>query len=373
MNYRRPVWVEVKLNAVAYNVQIFRKIIGPDTLFMAVVKTDGYGHGAIPVAKAALASGANRLGVALVEEGVELRKDGITAPIHLLSLNPISSTQLIVENNLIPTVCHLEFAKGLSQEAQKANKTIKVHIKVDTGMNRIGIKPEEALPFLKEVISLPGIQVEGVFTHFALADNPQSSFTEAQFNGFNKMLDELEKNKIEIPIKHAANSTATVLFPQTHLDMVRIGILLYGLHPSDATRGKIDIQPAFVLKARVSSVKNLSEGEGISYGHTYYTLKPTTIATLPLGYGDGYSRLFSSQSEVLIGGKRKPIVGVICMDQLMVNAGAEAETEVGDEAVLIGKQGEEEITVDELASVLDTINYEIVCMINKRVPRVYRD
>lgn len=373
MDYRRPVWVEIDLQAISHNVETFKRIIGPDTLFMAVVKTDGYGHGAVPVAKRAIESGADRIGVALVEEGIELRKAGIDVPIHLLSLNPASAAGLIVEHDLITTVATIDFARHLDQEAGKAGKRVKVHVKVDTGMNRIGISPDNTISFLEELKTLTNLEIEGVFTHFALADDPFSSFTELQIERFEKVLNDLEEKGLNIPLKHEANSAATILFPQTRLDMVRVGISLYGLHPSEATLDKIDIRPAFKLKAKVSFVKEVPTGDGVSYSHTFKPKKNTTIATLPLGYGDGYSRLFSNSSEVLVGGRRRPVVGNICMDQLMIDLGEEDTVSVGDEAVLIGDQDQDEISVDELAGILKTINYEVVCMINRRVPRVYED
>ncbi|MDP3013332.1 MAG: alanine racemase, partial [Candidatus Subteraquimicrobiales bacterium] len=219
--------------------------------------------------------------------------------------------------------------------------------------------------------SLENIEVEGIFTHFALADNSQSSYTQVQFEKFKKLISELENKGFKIPIKHAANSAATMLFKETHLDMVRIGIALYGLHPSSSTRKILDLKPVLIWKAKVSFVKTLEAGEGVSYGLTYRVPKKTQIATIPLGYADGYTRLLSNKSEVLVNGKRAPVVGNICMDHLMINVGNIPDVVKGTEVVLIGKQKNEEISSDEIASILGTINYEVVCMINRRIPRVY--
>jgi len=365
--YRRPVWAEINLQAIAKNIRLFRKIIGPKTLLLAVVKADGYGHGAKMVSNAALKNGADQLGVALVEEGAALREAGITAPIQILGEIPDSAAALVINHNLIPTVCSLRAAESLSKAASQTGVVVRAQIKVDTGMNRLGFFPEEVLPFLKRVRELPNLEIEGIFTHFAMADRPESLYTVKQFNKFKDLFSSLPDRSL---LKHAANSAATILFPETHLDMVRIGISLYGLHASSATKTKATLFPALQLKTKISSVKKLGTGEGVSYGLTYKASRPTKIALLPLGYGDGYTRLLSNKSQVLIRGRRFPVAGTICMDQLMVDVG-QSDIKPGEEAVLIGKQGNQEITVDEIAGILGTINYEVVCMINKRVPRIY--
>lgn len=367
--YKRPVWAEINLQAIAKNTRLFRKITDLKTLLLAVVKADGYGHGAKMVSSAALKNGADQLGVALAEEGVALREAGITAPIQILGEIPDSAASLVINNNLIPTVCSIRAAEALSKAASQAGIVVKAHVKVDTGMNRLGFFPEEVLPFLKRVRKLPNLEIEGIFTHFAMADRPESLYTIEQFNKFKDLFPSLP-DKGKNLLKHAANSAATILFPETHLDMVRIGISLYGLHASSATKGKAALFPALQLKTKISSVKKLRTGEGVSYGLTYKASRPTKIALLPLGYGDGYTRLLSNKSQVLIRGQRFPVAGTICMDQLLVDVG-QSGIKPGEEAVLIGRQGNEEITVDEIAGILGTINYEVVCMINKRVPRIY--
>lgn len=371
MEYRRPVWAEVSLEAVENNTKFFGDLVGQDVLLMAVVKADGYGHGAYEVAKASISAGANRLGVALVEEGTDLRQRGIEVPIQILTEIPPSAAELVVANDLTATVCSKGVADGLAEAASKLGKKAKVHVKVDTGMNRIGLFPEEALDYLTYLSKLPSIEVEGIFTHFALADRPESDFTKQQLEKFTKLIDFLEQHGFNIPIKHAANSAATMFFPASHFNMVRIGIALYGLYPSNTRTQDFKIFPALSLKGKVALVKRIGAGEGVSYGQTYQAAKPTYVATLPLGYADGYTRLLSNKSQVLIGGKRRKVAGTICMDQLMVEIGQELDVGVGDEVVLIGQQGKEEIRAEELADILGTINYEIVCMISKRVPRLY--
>ncbi|MCL6471462.1 MAG: alanine racemase [Firmicutes bacterium] len=369
----RPLWAEIDLSAIKHNVKQARKTIGDKVMIMAVVKANAYGHGAIPVAKAAVEAGATWLGIALPEEGIQLRRSGISQSILILSEPSIDTIPLVLEHNLTSTVFSLRFAEAISSEALLRRQTAKVHVKVDTGMNRVGLTPERAVSFIRKVRELPNIEIEGIFTHFAEADNPKSAYTDHQLRRFQTLLEELNNDGICPPIKHAANSAAVYLHPGSYFDMVRIGISMYGLHPSEATKGYVDLKPALSLKARLSFVKELACGESISYNRTYTAARDTRIGTVPAGYGDGYSRLLSNKAEVLIRGRRYPAVGNICMDQFMVDLGPDSCAEADDEVVLVGRQGNEEISVDELASILGTINYEIVCMISARVPRVYKE
>ncbi len=366
----RPVWVEVDLEAIKENISSLKNLIAPSALFMAVVKANAYGHGAVEVARVALEGGAERLGVVMVEEALELKEAGITQPIHLLAEPPVAAIPLIVKEDIIPAVYSLAFIRALNREAAKAEKRQKVHVKLDTGMNRVGLPIEQVENFFSEITSLSNLEVEGIFTHFALADNPQSDFTLIQLERFLKAVKKIEAYTI-IPLKHVANSGAAIFFPQTHLDMVRVGIALYGLHPSRASKGKINLKPALSWKTKISYLKTVPAGQGISYGHSFVTNVETRIATLPVGYADGYTRLLSNRCHVLIKGKRCPAIGTICMDQFMVDVTSVNGVEAGDEVVLIGKQGNEEITADELAEILGTINYEIVCKIDSRIPRIY--
>jgi alanine racemase len=370
--YQRPAWAEVDLQAIKHNVDIARSFLAPDVKIMAIVKADAYGHGAVPVSKALADAGVERLGVALLEEAREIKQAGITLPIHILTEVPPEGVKELVASDFIATVCSKAAAEVISVEAVAQRKKAKVHVKVDTGMNRIGLASNQVLDFVEYLWDLQNIDVEGIFTHFARADEPGCAVTKEQLLLFKRVISDLETAGFNIPIKHAANSAATFLLPESHFDMVRLGISLYGLHPSAATLKKVNLKPALSLKAQVSFVKNLPAGAGISYGHLYKTRQPTVIATLPIGYGDGYTRLLSNKSQVIIKGKKYPVVGAICMDQLMVDVGLDSAISVNDEAILIGREGELEISADELAGLLGTINYEIVCMIGKRVPRVYK-
>ncbi|MDI6716540.1 MAG: alanine racemase [Actinomycetota bacterium] len=369
----RPLWAEVDLSAIKHNVREAMRVVGKQVAIMAVVKANAYGHGADRVAKAACEAGASVLGVAIPEEGANLRKAGITQPIHVLAESTQAAVPILFENDLTATICSITSAAALSQEAVKRGKAIKAHVKVDTGMNRIGLFPEMVASFIRDVRKMPGIELEGIFTHFAEADNPKSDYTNYQLRRFKAIVEELEKEGICPPVKHAANSAAVYLYPDSYFDMVRIGISMYGLHPSEATKEIANLKPAFSLKARLSFVKEIACGEGVSYSRTYKASCDTKIGTVPAGYGDGYTRLLSNKARVLVGGRSCPAVGNICMDQFMVDLGPASEAKADDEVVLIGRQGNEEITVDELAEILGTINYEILCMINARVPRVYNE
>jgi len=338
---------------------------------MAVVKADGYGHGASEVAQAALAAGADRLGVATVDEGVRLRKAGITAPVQILSEPPASATPLLVRYGLRPALYSPEFAAALSRAGVAAGSAVPFHLKVNTGMNRIGVDWADAGSFAESLRTLPGIALEGVFTHFATADIPGDWDFERQVERFASAVGDLRGRGMDPGIVHAANSPATILHPQTHLGMVRCGIALYGLHPCDATRDRIDLRPAMAIKTRVSQVRRVSMGEGVSYGLSWRAASPATIATLPLGYADGVRRGLSGAMRILLGGVECRQVGRICMDQFMVEIPRGVDVGTGDEAVLVGSQGGCTLTVDEQAEHLGTINYEVACGYGARLARVY--
>lgn len=370
----RPVWAEIDLTAISRNVTTLKGLTKQGTLFMAVVKANGYGHGAARVADAAMAAGADRLGVATVEEAVQLREAGITAPIHILSEAPVNpgDSALVAENDLIATVCREETAAALAQAALKQDTVVKVHVKVDTGMNRLGLPadPEVVADFI-ERLRRPGLAVEGAFTHFATADDPKSDFTARQLELFNAVIRHLDELGLKPAICHAANSAAIISYPDAHLDMVRAGIAIYGLSPSAALAGAARLVPALSLKAKISQVKDVPIGEGISYGLTYTTARASRIATLPLGYADGYSRLLSNTTEVIVNGRMAANTGTICMDQFMVDVTDIPDIMPGTVCTLIGADGEASISADDIARRLGTINYEVVCMINARVPRVF--
>ena len=367
----RWAWAEVDLAAIEHNVATLNALTSPETLFMAVVKAGGYGHGASEVAQAALAAGADRLGVATVDEGIDLRKAGITAPVQILSEPPSSSAPLLVRYGLRPALYSAEFAAALSCAGVAAGSAVPFHLKVNTGMNRIGVDWADVGAFAESLHVLPGIVLEGVFTHFATADIPGDWDFERQVERFAAAVGELRERGIDPGIVHAANSPATIMHPGTHLGMVRCGIALYGLHPCDATREMIDLRPAMAIKARVSQVRRVPMGEGVSFGLTWRAASPTTIATLPLGYADGVRRGLSGDMRVLLGGVECRQVGRICMDQLMVEVPRGVEVSAGDEAVLVGSQGGRTLTIDEQAVQLGTINYEIACGYGSRLARRY--
>lgn len=369
----RPVWAEVDLEAIGHNLKEIRRITNPKSQIMPVVKANGYGHGAIVVSKKLLECGADRLAVGIVDEGKELREAGIDAPIVLLGYTPIEHAEAVIENNLIPAVYTLELAEALSQAAVKADKTVKIHIKLDTGMGRIGFTPgSNSTETIVKIANLPKVEIEGVFSHFATADCKDKTFTERQFEQFLWFVNEIQSKGIKIPIKHIANSGAIIDSPHTHLDMVRPGIIVYGYYPSDeVNKTRINLKPSMTLKAAISYVKEVAKGTSISYGRTHVTKDITKIASLPIGYADGYSRLLSSKGEVLLKGQRAPVVGRICMNQSMVDIGRIHGVKIGDEAVLFGKQGEAKIAVEEVAEKLGTINYEVVCMVSDSIPRIY--
>lgn len=372
MAYRRYAWVEVDTSAIAHNVRALKALTPRGTLFMAVVKADGYGHGAVEVARAALAAGADRLGVATIEECIALREAGVTASLQVLSEPPADAAPILLEYDIVPTVASREFAIELSRAATVAGRDIAYHFKVDSGMNRIGVRAEDAADVAAWLRGLPGITMEGVFTHFATADVPGDWDFDRQMDRFGIALEQMRTEGVRPPLVHAANSAATILRPESHFGLVRCGIALYGLHPAPASYGRVDLRPAMSVKARVSLVKRIGLGEGVSYGLTWRAAAPTTIATLPLGYADGVHRVLSNSMDVLLGGRRCRQVGRVCMDQLMVEVPAGLEVRAGDEAVLVGEQGGERIAMDEIAEAAGTINYEMACGFALRMERHYR-
>lgn len=371
MSAARDAWVEVRLGAVAENVRALKALTRPGTLFMAVVKAGGYGHGAVPVAQTALAAGADRLGVSTVEEALELRRAGIVAPLHVFAEPPLSAASVVVEHKLIPTVATLGFARALAAASTSAGTRARYHLKVDSGMNRIGVRAEDAPEFARELRPLAGLEMEGVFTHFATADVPGDWGFDRQIARFTQATEDMRTEGIDPGIIHAANSAATILHPRTHFDMVRCGISIYGLHPDRATHGRVDLRPAMSVKARVTFLKRVPLGEGVSYGFTYHTSAPTVLATLPLGYADGVHRAASNKMRVLMDGIPCRQVGRVCMDQLVVEVPRDVTVSIGDEAVLVGEQAGQRIGMEELADHAGTIDYEIACAFAMRLPRRY--
>jgi len=371
----RPTRVEINLEAIAHNIQAIRQKVGQAVKIMAVVKGDGYGHGALEVAKVALRSGAGYLAVAIPEEGVELRLAGIKAPILIFGLTPPGKVQDVVRYDLAQTICTTESAEALSAKAQELGKVAKVHIKVDTGMSRIGVIPEDAVKFVKEVAKLEAIDIEGIYTHFSVADSMSNAedrtFTELQIIRFKEVIAELEGDGIQIPLKHAANSAGTLEFSSSYFDMVRPGIIIYGLNPSEEVTDVVNLEPAMSFKTAIVYLKTVPPGASIGYGRTFITEKESVIATLPVGYADGYNRLLSNKGQVLVRGKRAPVIGRVCMDMTMIDVSHIPEAKIGDEVVLYGKQGCAEVPVGEIANNIGTIPYEVVTVVGKRVPREY--
>ncbi|MDD5447830.1 MAG: alanine racemase [Actinomycetota bacterium] len=367
----RPLFAKIDLSRIERNVRYLKGLTSPGCKFMAVVKSDAYGHGDVEVAKAALDAGADCLGVALVEEAQNLVRAGIGPPIFLLFEPPPSSADEVVSLGLTSSVCTKGYALALSKAASRMGCEIGVHLKVDTGMRRVGIEVSEVTQFVEFLQSLKGVRVEGIYTHFAMAHQPESDFTSRQMALFEAASSEAEKVLGKKLVKHAANSAALLCFPASHYDMVRVGISMYGLPPSPAlARHCRSLEPALSLEGRVSCVKEVGAGEGISYGLTYAPREGTRIAVIPIGYGDGFRRSLSEKGEVLIKGMRRRVAGTICMDLSMIDVG-DAAVEAGTRFVIIGKDDNEEITADEIAQKIGTINYEVLCMIGKRVPRIY--
>lgn len=369
----RAAWVEVDLGAVARNVGTLATMAGSAEL-LAVVKADGYGHGAVPVAEVALAAGAHGLAVALVQEGIALRRAGIEAPILLLTEQPLEQVGDIVAHGLIATAYSIPYIDALESEARRRDVVgQEVHLKIDTGMNRVGARPAQAVELAGRILACsPVLSLGGTFTHMACADDAESTFTDLQITRFDAALADLRRAGIDPGWVHMANSAGVIGHPRTHRDMVRVGIAMYGILPDQSMLAQCrSLEPALSLRARVSLVKRVTAGEGISYGQHHHFSQDTTVATVPLGYADGVPRRLSAAGgKVLIGGRRCPIVGVVTMDQLMVDVG-DAEVMVGDEVVLLGTQGEHVISPNAWGALLDTIGYEIVCGLSPRLPRRY--
>lgn len=369
----RSVWAEVNLGAIKHNLKEVRRVIPNTTKIMAIVKANAYGHGSVPVAIKAIESEVDYLGVALLDEAVELRKNGILSPILILGYTPKEDYPIVLRNEITQTIYSYEQAKILSDTALLLNKTAKVHIKVDSGMGRIGFKTEtDSLKEIKSIARLSGLEIEGIFTHFAHADASDKTYSKLQLDRFIGFCQEVEKAGVRVKYRHAANSAAIIDLPDAHLDMVRPGIIIYGCYPTaEVNHTRLKLLPSMSLKTRIVYLKNVSAGTCISYGRTYTTNKQSKIATIPLGYADGWTRLLSSKGQVLVHGQKVPVVGRICMDQCMLDVSNVKDVMLEDEVVLFGKQGKSILSVDEVAKLIGTINYEVLCMISYRVPRLY--
>ncbi|MEW6578249.1 MAG: alanine racemase [Chloroflexota bacterium] len=364
-------YIEVDLEAIAHNVRAIKRHVGPRVALMAVVKANAYGHGALEVARTALQHGASRLAVARAAEGVHLREAGITDPILVMGYTLIHDIEEAVAHHLTLTVNDMASAETVSALAGRLGRAVPIHVKIDTGMGRFGLLPDEVLPFVDRLAALPGVWVEGLFTHFAVADLADKEYTRHQFRVFQRVRAQLEAANHRIPICHVANSAATLDLLEMHLDAVRAGIAIYGLRPSSEVDPAVPLRPALSLKSHVTRVRTLPAGASISYGRTYVTPRAMPVALIPVGYGDGYHRLISNRGAALINGQRAPIVGRVCMDQLVVDVSQTGPVAVNSEAVLIGRQGESCITAEEVATWAETINYEVTTALLPRVPRLY--
>ncbi len=367
---RRPTWLEVDLGAIGHNLRLIRQLLGDQVDVMVVLKADGYGHGAVRIARTALNNGARMLGVACLSEGAMLRQAGIEGPILVLGYTPGWQAREALRNDIVATVFDLDTMRAFGQAARDMGHPARVHIKVDTGMGRLGLLPEDVVPVLRQAVEIPGLSIEGIFTHFSVADELDKSYTYLQTGRFEEVLHQLEMAGIHIPLVHAANSAALLTVPEACYRMVRVGIALYGLAPSQDVPLPGGFRQALAFKTRIAQVKLLPPGSFVSYGNTYQTRTHERIAVIPVGYADGFRRAPAHWGEVLVHGQRAPIVGRVCMDQTMLNVTHISKAQQGDEVVLIGRQGSEEITVEEVASRLGTISYEVVSEILARVPRV---
>lgn len=379
------LFAEIDLDAISHNICILKKRLAPGVKFMAVVKADAYGHGAIEVSKYAQTIGADFLGVARIEEGIRLRQEGIIIPILVFCPAAPENVRLAAENDLSITVSSHDTAKSISEIASNEGFRVKAHLKIDTGMGRIGLLPseyredyhfwdfsEQDVEAIKITSKLPNIFFEGIFTHFATSDEPNPSYTESQQNAFIRLLARLESKGVMFPLRHASNSAAIFKHPASHFDMVRSGIAFYGLSPFADPGIDLGIIPTMSLKSRIIHLKKIPKNFMVSYGCTWKAESERVIATVPVGYADSYSRLFSSRAHMLVRGKRVPVVGRVCMDLTMIDVSDVPGVEVGDEIVIFGKQLGSEVSATELANLSGTINYEIVCGLTSRVHKVYK-
>ncbi|MBI4855155.1 MAG: alanine racemase [Acetobacterium woodii] len=364
----RPTWVEIDLDALTSNYEEIRRIVGPDIKILGVVKADAYGHGSLECARTLCDAGVDMLAVAFIDEAIALRQGGITEPILLLGFTAKQHIPDLVRWDVIPGVYQLDFARELSDYCVEAGIRHPIHIKIDTGMGRIGIGWRDAAKEIEVMSQLEGIELQGLYSHFSTADATDKSYTKEQIQRYQQVVAELEEKDIPIPIKHMANSAGIFDVEGVHFDMVRPGIILYGLYPSaEVDRSKIDLKPVMTLKSTIVHLKTIQPGESVSYGNNFVATEDRLIGTLPIGYADGYTRMLNGIAKVWIAGQLVPVVGNICMDQCMIDLTDVDEVSLYDEVELFGNN----ISADILAEALGTINYEITCMVNKRVPRVY--
>lgn len=370
----RPTRAEISLGNLVHNYRIVRSLIGPGVKVMAMVKANAYGHGIVRISRELLAAGADCLGVAYLEEAVFLRNNGITAPVLVLGAINTEQIPLFIEHDVGITSSSLDKSRAVSAAAKSMGKNADVHLKIDTGMERIGVHWYNAEKFIEETIAMENITVKGLFSHLARAENDRD-FTLTQISRFDAVVNGMTKKGVLPELIHLANSAGVINFRDSHYTMVRPGIMLYGYNPMgympNVSFNGAYLKPVMTLKTRVSYFKVCPAGAGISYGHTYITPEQTRIATLPVGYGDGYNRLLSNSGEVMIRGKRYPVAGTVCMDQTMVDLGPDGTAYNGDDVLLFGEMEGDRIPLEELCAKMETITYEVLCSISSRVPRLY--
>ena len=379
MNFLRRTWAEVSIDAITHNFEIIKKKIDGRAKICCVIKADGYGHGAVELAAVYEKLGADFFAVSNIDEGIEIRNAGFNLPMVILGYTPVTQAENLAEYNIAQAVYSLDYAKALSEECVNKNVVCKIHVKIDTGMSRIGYmcqsfpRDDYSIEEIKQTCELSNLELEGMFTHFCVSDEAEqgAEFTAKQFENYNYVKTRLEESGIDIKICHCSNSGAIEDYENTYCDMVRAGIILYGLAPSQKLADRLDLIPAMTLKTTVAYVKGLKAGSDISYGRTFTAEKEMKIATVPIGYADGYIRKNAENGYMLVNGKRAKIVGRICMDQTMLDVTDIDDVKTGDEVIVFGSGSMGEPTVDEIAKNTDTINYETVCIVGKRVPRIY--
>jgi alanine racemase len=367
----RPAWLEVSTSALGYNCRNIKERLGKNVELLAMVKANAYGHGAVECSKIFLKNGASSLGVAIIEEGIELRKAGIKAPILVVYPELPGREELLLKYGLEQAVCDLRSAKSLSRHAALRKKRPKVYVKVDTGMGRYGLTPRQSAELVPELLKLPGIKVQGLMSHFSSAFMKDKTYTREELDQFNLVLELLRQRNIELPVKSIANSSATLDLPETYFNQARVGILLYGIYPSAENLKSVPVKPAASLRAKISYLKRVPAGTPISYMRTHYTDRESQIATVPLGYCDGYSFLLSNRGKALLHGIEVPVVGRVCMDTLMVDVSLVSNAKVGDELTFFGWQNGRSISLDQVAAAAGTLSYEIITRMGKRLPVVY--
>lgn len=377
--YLRRTWAEVDVDAIKHNFNAIRQSTDENADIMCVIKADGYGHGAVFLAKLYEKLGAARFAVSNIEEAMQLRENGVTLPILILGFTPAEMAKELADNNISQAVFSEDYAKKLSACAVRDNVNVKIHIKLDTGMSRIGFmyqnteRDGDSLEIIKRVCRLPNLIHEGIFTHFAVSDEGEEGAqpTEHQLECFRNAVEQLKADGVDFDIVHCANSGAIIDYKQAHFDCVRAGIILYGLAPSKKLTDKLDLHPAMQIKSVIAQIKTVEPDTAVSYGGTFVTDKPTRIATVPIGYADGYTRSLGNRAYMTVSGKKAPVIGRVCMDQIMLDISDIDGVQVGDEVTVIGNGKNNTVSFDDIAELTGTINYEVVCLVGKRVPRVY--